>query len=227
MNTLKLISETVEDVNLLVEDTNGVKSYIIEGPFLQSEIKNKNGRIYPFEIMQREVLRYIKEQIEEKRALGELGHPDSPSINLDRVSHRISELRGSGKDFYGKARILDTPNGRIVKAFIDEEVKLGVSSRGLGSLRSTANGDVVGEDFYLATAADIVADPSAPNAFVRGIMEGREWVWNNGILSERRISHLKDTLVRAPKKRSSARRLVEEQTFAKFLDAINIHVKLS
>jgi hypothetical protein len=219
---LKLIKEQVESVELLVEANGAAKSYYIKGPFLQAEVKNRNGRIYPAHIMEREVARYTKELVKENRALGELGHPDSPSINLDRVSHRITELTQDGQDYIGKAKILDTPFGKTVKAFIDEEVKLGVSSRGLGSLTNTPQGNVVGEDFYLATAADIVADPSAPEAFVRGIMENREWVWDNGLIKEAQIATMKQAIVNAPKKRSEARKLVEAKTFAKFLKAIRV-----
>ena len=223
---MKLIKEYVEhDVTpqVLTEEAGG-KSYYITGPFLQAELKNRNGRIYPLPILQREVARYTRELVVENRALGELGHPDNPTINLDRVSHRITELTQSGKDFIGKARILDTPNGRIVKALIDDGVRLGVSSRGLGSLRETSEGNVVGEDFYLATAADIVADPSAPNAFVQGIMEGKEWVWQNGILTETQIANYKRQLEAAPQKKAEARKLVEARAFQQFMDAIRVQV---
>jgi hypothetical protein len=222
---MKLISEVIEhDVQPLLTEENGNKSYYITGPFLQAELKNRNGRIYPLPILQREVARYTRELIGENRALGELGHPDSPSINLDRVSHLIIELTQTGKDFFGKAKIMDTPNGRIVKSLIDEGVKLGVSSRGLGSLISTGEGNVVGEDFYLATAADIVADPSAPNAFVQGIMEGKEWVWENGKLTEQQIAAYRAEIAGAPKKKAVERKLVESRAFEKFLNAIRIDV---
>jgi hypothetical protein len=223
-NTLKLIKEHVEEVELLIEGSGPAKAYYIQGPFLQAETKNKNGRIYPAHIMEREVARYTKELISKNRALGELGHPESPSINLDRVSHLITELKQSGHDYIGKAKVLDTDYGKNVKAFIDEGVVFGVSSRGLGSLTNTPQGNIVGEDFYLATAADIVADPSAPDAFVRGIMESKEWVWDNGILKEREVAALKEAIVRAPKKKSAQRRLVEAQTFAKFLKGIRVEV---
>ena len=182
---MKLITETIVARPVVITEETGARAYYIEGPFLQAELKNRNGRVYPLELLVREVNRYKKEFVSENRALGELGHPDSPTINLDRVSHLIVEINQSGHDFNGKAKVLDTPNGRIVKALIDDGVQLGVSSRGVGSLNTTSQGDVVGDDFYLATAADIVADPSAPNAFVRGIMEGKEWVWEGGILRER------------------------------------------
>lgn len=219
---MKLITEICE--NVLTEVQSGARNatYYITGPFLQAEIKNRNGRIYPIDILSREVTRYTKDLINENRALGELGHPDSPNINLDRVSHIIVELRQDGNDFIGRAKIMDTPNGRIVKALIDDGVKLGVSSRGLGSLRNSPKGSVVGEDFYLATAADIVADPSAPNAFVRGIMEGKEWVWENGRLTEAQVQALKQELEAAPKKQRDARKLTEAKVWQKFFDAIQV-----
>ena len=183
---MKLIREEIESVEFLVEQKNGKKSMYIEGVFLQGNIKNRNGRMYPMETLRREVSRYNENHVVAGRALGELGHPDGPTVNLDRVSHKIVSLRESGSNFIGKAKILDTPMGRIAKNLIDEGVKLGVSSRGIGSLRMTREGiNVVGEDFMLATAADIVADPSAPDAFVSGIMEGKEWVWDGGILREK------------------------------------------
>ena len=182
---MKLITETIEDVKLLTEEKDGKKLLYIEGVFLQSELTNRNGRMYPFEVLNKEVERYNEEYVKSKRALGELGHPDGPTINLDRVSHRITSLRAEGNNFIGKAQILDTPMGNIAKSLLGEGVQLGVSSRGVGSLTTTNKGHkVVGEDFMLATAADIVADPSAPDAFVSGIMEGREWVWEGGILRE-------------------------------------------
>lgn len=222
---MKLISEVVERVEpLVLTEAAGLKSYYITGPFLQAEMKNRNGRIYPIQILQREVARYTKELISENRAMGELGHPENPSINLHLVSHLITELVQDGNDFMGKAKIIDTPNGRIVKSLIDEGVRLGVSSRGLGSLQSTSEGHVVGEDFHLATAADIVADPSAPNAFVQGIMEGKEWVWENGKLTEQQVANYKRELEGAPKKKSAARKLVESRAFEKFLNDIRIEV---
>ena len=183
---MKLIREEIESVEFLVEQKNGKKSMYIEGVFLQGNIKNRNGRMYPMETLRREVSRYNENHIQSGRALGELGHPEGPTVNLDRVSHKIVSLKESGSNFIGKAKIMNTPMGNIAKSLIDEGVKLGVSSRGVGSLQQTKEGfAVVGEDFMLATAADIVADPSAPDAFVEGIMEGKEWVWDGGILREK------------------------------------------
>jgi hypothetical protein len=183
---MKLIREEIESVEFIVEERNGKKSLFIEGVFLQGDIKNRNGRVYPMETLRREVSRYNENHIQQGRALGELGHPDGPTVNLDRVSHKIVSLRESGSNFIGKAKILNTPMGKIAESLIGEGVKLGVSSRGVGSLRMTREGyNEVAEDFMLATAADIVADPSAPDAFVSGIMEGKEWVWDGGILREK------------------------------------------
>jgi hypothetical protein len=183
---MKLIREEIESVEVIVEQRNGQKHLYIEGIFLQGDIKNRNGRMYPCETLAKEVGRYNENFVQKGRALGELGHPDGPSINLDRVSHKITSLRQEGTNFIGRAQILSTPMGNIAKSLLDEGVKLGVSSRGMGSLREDRNGiKVVGEDFMLATAADIVADPSAPDAFVNGIMEGKEWVWDGGILREK------------------------------------------
>jgi len=183
---MKLIREEIESVEFLVEQKNGKKSMYIEGVFLQGNIKNRNGRMYPMETLRREVGRYSENHIQSGRALGELGHPEGPTVNLDRVSHKIVSLKESGSNFIGKAKILGTPMGKIASSLIEEGVKLGVSSRGVGSLQQTKEGfAVVGEDFMLATAADIVADPSAPDAFVSGIMEGKEWVWDGGILREK------------------------------------------
>jgi hypothetical protein len=183
---MKLIREEIESVEFLVEQKNGKKSMYIEGVFLQGNIKNRNGRMYPMETLRREVGRYNENHIQSGRALGELGHPEGPTVNLDRVSHKIVSLKESGSNFIGKAKILNTPMGKIASSLIEEGVKLGVSSRGVGSLQQTKEGfAVVGEDFMLATAADIVADPSAPDAFVEGIMEGKEWVWDGGILREK------------------------------------------
>ena len=183
---MKLIREEIESVEFLVENRNGKKSMYIEGVFLQGNIKNRNGRMYPMETLRREVSRYNENHIQSGRALGELGHPEGPTVTLDRVSHKIVSLKESGSNFIGKAKIMNTPMGNIAKNLIDEGVKLGVSSRGVGSLQQTKEGfAVVGEDFMLATAADIVADPSAPDAFVEGIMEGKEWVWDGGILREK------------------------------------------
>ena len=183
---MKLIREEIENVEFIVENRNGKKSLYIEGVFLQGNIKNRNGRMYPMETLRKEVSRYTENHVQNGRALGELGHPDGPTVNLDRVSHKIVSLKESGSNFVGKAKILGTPMGKIASSLLDEGVKLGVSSRGVGSLKQTREGySVVGEDFTLATAADIVADPSAPDAFVSGIMEGKEWVWDGGILREK------------------------------------------
>ena len=186
---MKLITEEIEQVEVIVENRNGKKNLFIEGVFLQGEIKNRNGRMYPMQTLAREVGRYNENFVQKGRALGELGHPDGPTVNLDRVSHKIVSLKESGNNFIGKAKILSTPMGKIASNLLGEGVKLGVSSRGVGSLNKTNEGySVVGEDFTLATAADIVADPSAPDAFVDGIMEGKEWVWDGGIIRERLAS---------------------------------------
>ncbi len=184
---MKLIREEIESVKFLVEKTkSGKKSLYIEGVFLQGNIKNRNGRMYPMDTLRREVSRYNESNVQAGRALGELGHPDGPTVNLDRVSHKIVSLKESGDNFIGKAKILGTPMGKIAANLVEEGVKLGVSSRGIGSLKMTKEGcNVVGDDFMLATAADIVADPSAPDAFVEGIMEGKEWVWEGGLLREK------------------------------------------
>ena len=182
---MKLITEEVTNVKILTEGTGAGKKLYIEGVFLQGEIKNRNGRMYPMSTLAREVGRYCETFVNKGRALGELGHPDGPTVNLDRVSHKITSLVQEGNNFKGKAQILSTPMGKIASSLLDEGVMLGVSSRGVGSLQTTSEGHkVVGEDFQLATAADIVADPSAPDAFVNGIMEGKEWVWEGGILRE-------------------------------------------
>ena len=183
---MKLISEEIQ-ANFLVEETNGKKDYKIRGIFLQSDIKNRNGRVYESNILGKEVNRYTREFIDKKRAFGELGHPDGPVVNLERVSHMITSLKPEGKNYIGEAKIMDTPYGKIVKGLIDEGAQLGVSSRGMGSLEQRGGANYVKDDFYLATAADIVADPSAPDAFVEGIMESKEWVWNNGVLVEKNI----------------------------------------
>ena len=183
---MKLITEEIDQVEVIVEERNGKKNLFIEGIFLQGEIKNRNGRMYPMQTLSREVGRYNENYVAKGRALGELGHPDGPTVNLDRVSHKITSLRQEGNNFIGKAQILSTPMGNIAKSLLGEGVKLGVSSRGVGSLNKTNEGySVVGEDFTLATAADIVSDPSAPDAFVDGIMEGKEWVWDGDVLRER------------------------------------------
>ena len=183
---MKLITEEIESVEFLVEQKNGKKSMYIDGVFLQGNIKNRNGRMYPMETLRREVGRYNENHVQSGRALGELGHPEGPTVNLDWVSHKIVSLKESGSNFVGKAKILGTPMGKIASSLIDEGVRLGVSSRGIGSLKPTREGiNVVGDDFMLATAADIVADPSAPDAFVEGIMEGKDWVWDGSILREK------------------------------------------
>ena len=183
---MKLIREEIESVEFLVEQKNGKKSMYIEGVFLQGDLQNRNGRMYPIAVLRKEVARYNEAHIKSGRALGELGHPDGPTVNLDRVSHKITSLKESGSNFIGKAKILGTPMGKIAASLVEEGVKLGVSSRGIGSLKPTREGvNVVGDDFMLSTAADIVADPSAPDAFVEGIMEGKEWVWDGGVLRER------------------------------------------
>jgi len=199
---MKLISEEAINVEFLTEATkSGGKNYFIEGIFMQANKKNRNGRIYPTEILQKEAKRYTTEFIKKKRAFGELGHPDGPTVNLERVSHMIEELEEVDQNFMGRAKILDTPYGKIVKNLIDEGAQLGVSSRGMGSLKPGGNGvSEVQGDFYLATAADIVADPSAPDAFVHGIMEGKEWVWDNGLLKETQIQEYKDKIEKSSRK---------------------------
>ena len=199
---MKLISEEAINVEFLTEATeSGGKSYFIEGIFMQANKKNRNGRVYPTEILQKEAKRYTTEFIKKKRAFGELGHPDGPTVNLERVSHMIEELEEVDQNFMGRAKILDTPYGKIVKNLIDEGAQLGVSSRGMGSLKPAGNGiSEVQGDFYLATAADIVADPSAPDAFVHGIMEGKEWVWDNGLLKETQIQEYKDKIEKTSRK---------------------------
>ena len=181
---MKLITEAIENVEVITEGKGADKKLYIEGVFLQSDLKNRNGRMYPFQVLEKEVGRYNEEYIKTSRALGELGHPDGPTVNLDRVSHRITSLSAEGTNFIGRAQILDTPMGKIASSLLGEGVKLGVSSRGMGSIDRREDCNVVMDDFMLATAADIVADPSAPDAFVNGIMEGKEWVWDNGILKE-------------------------------------------
>lgn len=195
---MKLIREEIESVQLLTEEQDGKKSYFITGPFLQGDRKNRNGRIYESRVLAKEVARYNENFIQRNRALGELGHPDGPTVNLDRVSHNIVELYQQGSDFIGKAKILNTPMGKIAEGLLSDGVQLGVSSRGMGSLIQREGVNYVGEDFHLATAADIVADPSAPDAFVQGIMEGKEWIWDNGLLKECDIEQVKQTIDSAP-----------------------------
>jgi hypothetical protein len=213
--SLKLFSEQVEEVEYITEEKeNGEKEYKIKGIFMQADIKNRNGRIYPMDILQKEVAQYNRNFTEQKRAFGELGHPDGPTVNLERVSHMITALYKDGKNFIGEAKIMDTPMGKIVKSLMDEGAKLGVSSRGLGSLEQKNGASYVKDDFYLATAADIVADPSAPNAFVEGIMEGKEWVWDNGIIKEAEIAEMKRNVEKAIRSREAK---VLSLEFAKFL----------
>ena len=207
---MKLITEQIEDVQILIEEKDGKKLLYIEGVFLQSELKNRNGRMYPFDVLSREVERYTEEYVKPKRALGELGHPDGPTINLDRVSHRITSLRAEGHNFIGKAQILDTPMGNIAKSLLGEGVQLGVSSRGMGSIDKREDISIVRDDFFLTTAADIVADPSAPDAFVNGIMEGKEWIWDNGILKEAKLDKYRRYMDEA------TRRNMEERTLKVF-----------
>ena len=214
---MRLIAEEITQVDFLCEENEGKKNYFIEGIFLQAELKNRNGRMYPLKTLAREVAKYDENYIQKGRALGELGHPDGPSINLDRVSHKIVNLREDGNNFIGKAKLLDTPMGQIAKNLLDEGVRLGVSSRGMGSIRKEENCNVVMDDFMLATAADIVADPSAPDAFVDGIMEGKEWVWDNGILKESAVAEIKQeideaTLINLQERKISA--------FAAFLKSL-------
>lgn len=217
---MKLIKEHTETVNYLIEEDKetGKKNYNIEGVFLQADIKNRNGRLYPTDILDKEVKRYMKENVKKNRAYGELGHPDSPTINLDRVSHMIKDLKLEGKNFVGKAKIMDTPYGKIVKSLIDEGASLGVSSRGMGSLKTTKDGtSEVQKDFMLATAADIVADPSAPDAFVRGVMEGKEWMFVDGKFVEQDIDAVKSSITKATRSQLEEAKLF---AFAKFLQAI-------
>ena len=185
---MKLITEMYDDFEILTEGKG--KDMKIKGVFMQAETKNRNGRVYPLDVLQKEVDRYNKELVETKRAFGELGHPEGPTVNLDRVSHMIEELVPEGNNIIGKAKILDTPNGKIVKELLNAGAKLGVSSRGMGTLEKRGQTNYVKDDFYLATAGDIVADPSAPKAFVEGIMEGKEWIWDNGILKEAEVARI-------------------------------------
>jgi len=217
-NTVKLISEEIQDVEYICEQKeDGKKNYKIKGVFMQADIKNRNGRVYPMEVLNKEVRRYNKEYINEKRAFGELGHPDGPTVNLERASHMITRLYPDGKNFIGEAKIMSTPMGEIVKTLMDEGAKLGVSSRGMGSLDQKNGANYVRDDFYLATAADIVADPSAPNAFVEGIMEGKEWVWNNGSLVEAELERAKQRINERVRKRQVNENALEFINFLKKL----------
>jgi len=213
---MKLITEINESIEYIAEaKEDGGKDYFIKGPFMQANIKNRNGRMYPAEVLDKEVTRYVTENVAKNRAYGELGHPTSPTINLDRVSHMIKELTRDGDNFIGKAKIMtETPMGRIVKNLMDEGASLGVSSRGMGSLKNKSGVAEVQNDFYLATAADIVADPSAPDAFVEGIMEGKEWVWDNGIIREATINDYKEEIEKAPSKDLTETKL---KVWSKFL----------
>ena len=214
---MKLISEYNEAKPLVESKDNGKKDYFIEGVFMQADIKNRNGRVYPKEIMDKEVKRYIKEFVNEQRAFGELGHPEGPTINLDKVSHMITELNEDGANWVGKAKILSTPNGEIVKNLIDDGAKLGVSSRGLGSLEQKSDAQYVKSDFQLATAGDIVADPSAPDAFVDGIMEGVEWIMDNGILKRQEMESMREVLKNEKQIRLEETKINLWKTFVKNL----------
>ena len=214
---MRLIAEEITNVQFLEEEKEGKKNYFIEGIFLQAELKNRNNRMYALKTLQKEVAKYSENYIDKGRALGELGHPDGPSINLDRVSHKIISLKEDGNNFIGKAKLLDTPMGRIAKDLLGEGVKLGVSSRGMGSIRKEENCNVVMDDFMLATAADIVADPSAPDAFVNGIMEGKEWVWDNGVLKEATVAEIKTEIDQATLINLQERKI---SAFAKFLKSL-------
>ena len=214
---MKLISEEINNAEYLIEETNGKKDYKIKGIFLQSELKNRNGRIYPKDVLMKEVKRYNQDFVNKKRAFGELGHPDGPTINLERVSHMITKLYPDGNNFIGEAKIMNTPYGKIVKGLIDEGAQLGVSSRGMGSLVQRGGVNVVKDDFYIATAADIVADPSAPDAFVEGIMEGKEWVWNNGVLEEKDIDAWKMEIYKTRRRELDEKKV---NIFKKFLQKL-------
>ena len=211
---MKLISEHLDSIEFITEDdSEGKKNYKIRGVFMEADVKNRNNRMYPMQVLEKEVKRYNKEYVQQKRAFGELGHPDGPTVNLERVSHMITKLYPDNKQFIGEAKVMDTPYGKIVKNLIDEGAKLGVSSRGMGSLEPQRDMHIVKDDFYLATAADIVADPSAPNAFVEGIMEGKEWIWDNGIVKEVDIAKYRAEL------RKETKRLEEKkaEVFKKFM----------
>ena len=212
---MKLIAEQLQDVEFIKEEKdNGKKDYKVKGIFMQADIKNRNGRVYPMDVLEKEVKRYNEEYVDKKRAFGELGHPEGPTVNLDKVSHMITKLEPNGKNIIGEAKIMDTPNGKIVKTLMDEGATLGVSSRGMGSLEPKNGANYVKKDFYLATAADIVADPSAPNAFVEGIYEGKEWVWDNGSLIESELQRMKRRIDERVRKRQANENALE---FAKYL----------
>ena len=215
---MKLITEQNNDIEVLTEEKDGKKSTYIKGVFLQTEITNRNGRMYKFDTMNREVSKYNEEFVNRGRALGELGHPEGPTLNLDRVSHKIVELYPEGTNFMGKAKLMDTPMGKIAKSLLEEGVQLGVSSRGLGSIKKEGSCSVVADDFILSTAADIVADPSAPDAFVEGIYEGREWVTVDGKVKERTIEEIKAAIDNAPNPQELQERKIS--AFATFLRSI-------
>ena len=214
--TVKLITEQIQDVEILKEEDekSGKKNYKLKGIFLQGDIKNRNGRIYPVEVLEKEVARYNKDFINENRGYGELGHPEGPTVNLERVSHMVTSLKRDGKNFVGEAKVMSTPMGKIVSNIMDDGGKLAVSSRGMGSLEQKNGTNYVKNDFYLATAADIVADPSAPQAFVQGIMEGKEWIWNNGVLKEVEIAEIQEDIERNIRSRNAN---YQALAFAKFL----------
>jgi len=211
---MKLITEITEDLEYITEESQGKKALYIQGPFMMAEVKNRNGRIYPASVLFKEMKRYNENYVAKNRAFGELGHPEGPNINLERVSHMITELKQDGNNVWGKAKIMDTPYGQIVQNLISNGAQLGVSSRGMGTLEEKNGTKVVKDDFYLATAADIVADPSAPEAFVQGIMEGREWIWDSGVLKEKALNEIKRNI-----KSSSSKKLTETKlkAFNKFL----------
>tara|TARA_B100000287_G_scaffold434247_1_gene498194 strand:- start:1731 stop:2375 length:645 start_codon:yes stop_codon:yes gene_type:complete len=214
---MKLITEQINDTKVITEGKGSNKRTFIEGVFLQGAIKNRNGRMYPLQTLTKEVEKYNENYIKKGRAMGELGHPDGPTINLDRVSHLITSLKQEGNNYIGKARILDTPMGRVAKELLDEGIKLGVSSRGLGSIKEENGVKVVCDDFVLATAADIVADPSAPDAFVNGIMEGKEWVWSNGGISEQKLDSIKSRIDQASRTQIAERKI---SAFNEFLQSL-------
>ena len=214
--TVKLITEQIQDVEILREEDekSGKKGYKLKGIFLQGDIKNRNGRVYPVEVLEKEVARYNKDFINENRGYGELGHPEGPTVNLERVSHMVTSLKRDGKNFVGEAKVMSTPMGKIVSNIMDDGGKLAVSSRGMGSLEQKNGTNYVKNDFYLATAADIVADPSAPQAFVQGIMEGKEWIWNNGVLKEVDVAEIQEDIERNIRSRNAN---YQALAFAKFL----------
>ena len=216
---MKLICEVNEqDVQYITEaNENGQKDYKIKGVFMQGEIKNRNGRVYPMQVLDEQVKKYTENYVNQNRAYGELGHPSGPTINLERVSHMITDLTKDGTNYIGEAKIMDTPYGKIVKNLMDEGAKLGVSSRGMGSLKQNGNSQVVQKDYHLATAADIVADPSAPDAFVEGIMEGKEWVWDNGVLREAQVNEYKEEITKTSKADLEGAKL---KIFADFLSKL-------